>query len=157
MKQLELAETLLDALAELSALHAAAAEAADRAWTALAKHADDDLEGTLDVALGVRRSLTNHPLVNTSTFTVEWLGRSCELGPSVPFKLMQRLLRRPDRYLAYQVLMADVWDRRCSHAAVRSAVKRLRSRLCAAGMRELAEGIRGRGGCYGLFIHRDGR
>lgn len=134
MEPIELAETLLDALAELSALYAAAAAAADRAWTALAEHADGDLDGALGAARVDSQSLADRPLVNASTFTVEWRGRRCDLGPSIPFKLLQRLLRRPDRYHAYHVLMADVWNRRCSHAAVRSAVKRLRRALCEAGM-----------------------
>jgi hypothetical protein len=93
MEPLELAETLLDALAELSALHAAAAAAADRAWTALAEHANGDLDGALGVAGGDRQCLANRPLVNASTFTVEWQGRRCDLGR--PRRVYRRFNSRP--------------------------------------------------------------
>ncbi|MEZ6190085.1 MAG: hypothetical protein R3C45_02215 [Phycisphaerales bacterium] len=77
-------------------------------WTVLAKHADDDsahIEGTLD-AVGVRRSLTDHSLVNTSTFTVE--RPAAERNWPASALAASASARRPDRYLAYQVLMADV-------------------------------------------------
>ena len=51
--------------------------------------------------------------------------------------------------------MDDVWDRRCADTTVRSAVKRLRRALCDADMSDLADAIRGRGQCYGVFLNGD--
>jgi hypothetical protein len=145
-----------DALAELAALQAAAAAAVERALSALA--------GLDEAALqGVRRSdcpqayrSHRHPVVDPTTYTLEWHGRRCDLGPSILFRLIRRLLIRPNRYFTYDILMQVVWGQPCSNAAVRSAVKRLRQLLRAADMPELAAAIRGRRGCYGLFLHGNG-
>jgi DNA-binding response OmpR family regulator len=91
-------------------------------------------------------------MVDPMTFTVEWHGQHCNLGPTILFKLIQRLARRPGRYFTYDILMKDVWERRCSNATIRSAVKRLRRAMRDAGMPELADAIRGRGECYGVFL-----
>jgi len=156
MPQQELFETVLDAFAELAALHAAAAAAAERAWSVLAKHDDLDVQGIACARCGSYQLPADRPRIDAATFTVEWHGRRCSLGPSILFKLLQRLLRRPDRYCPYDILMADVWERRCSNTTVRSAIKRLRRALCQAGLDDLAEAIRGRGQCYGLILNGDG-
>lgn len=153
MRQHELVETILDAFAELAALHAAAAATAERAWSLLAEHDEADLRCP---ACRHQACPSGRPVVNTTTFSVEWRGRLCALGPTIQFKLIQRLSRRTERYYPYTDLMEDVWDRRCSNTTVRSAVKRLRRALCDAGMDDLAEAIKGRGECYGLFLNGDG-
>jgi DNA-binding response OmpR family regulator len=152
MQQHELLEFVLDTFAELATLHAAAAAAAEQAWSVLAKHDEADLQG---VSCGDRHRGClphNRLMVNPATFTVEWHGQRCDLGPSILFKLIQRLARRPGRYFTYDILMEDVWERRCSNTTVRSAVKRLRRAMRDAGMPELATAIRGRGECYGVFL-----
>lgn len=156
MRQQELVETILDAFAELAALHAAAAAAAERAWSVLAEHDDLEVRGIACAQCRHRQLTSDRPRIDTSTFTVEWHGLRCDLGPSIPFKLLQRLSRRPDRYYPYDILMADVWERRCSNTTVRSAIKRLRRALCEAGMADLAEAIKGRGECYGLILNDNG-
>lgn len=155
MRQHELAETILDAFAELATLHAAAAATAERAWSALAEHDDADLQGVSCARCQHRQLSAGRPLVNAATFSVEWRGRRCDLGPSILFRLIQRLLRRPDRYYPYDILMDDVWDRRCSDTTVRSAITRLRQALRAAGMSDLADAINGCGQCYGVFLNGD--
>jgi DNA-binding response OmpR family regulator len=155
MQQHELLEFLLDTFSELATLHAAAAATAERAWSVLAKHDEADLKG---VSCGDRqRGFLPHDrlMVDPTTFTVEWQGQRCDLGPSILFKLIQRLARRPGRYFTYDILMEDVWEQRCSNTTVRSAVKRLRQALRDAGMPELATAIRGRGECYGVFLDGD--
>ena len=147
MRQHELVETILDAFAELATLHAAAATTAERAWSALAEQDEADMRQMPCARCQHRQLPTGRPLANAATFSVAWQGRRCDLGPSILFKLIQRLLRRPDRFYPYDVLMDDVWDRRCSNTTVRSAVKRLRRALCDAGMRDLADAIRGRERC----------
>jgi DNA-binding response OmpR family regulator len=94
-------------------------------------------------------------MVNPTTFTVEWHGQRCDLGPSILFKLIQRLARRPDHYFTYDILMEEVWEQRCSNTTIRSAVKRLRRAMRDAGMHELATAIRGRRECYGVFIDKN--
>ena len=153
MRQHELVETILDAFAELATLHAAAAATAERAWSVLAEHDEVDLRQTSCAHCQHQLLPVGRPLVTAATFSVEWQGRRCDLGPSILFKLIQRLLRRPDRYYPYDILMDDVWDRRCSNTTVRSAVKRLRRALCDAGMCDLAGAIRGRERCYGVFLN----
>ena len=152
MQQYELSEFLLDTFAELATLHAAAAAIAEQAWSKLAKYDEVDLNGIFSGAFP-QGSLSEERLtVNPTTFTIEWHGLHCNLGPTILFKLIQRLARRPGRYFTYDILMEDVWERRCSNSTVRSAVKRLRRAMRDAGMSELATAIRGRGESYGVFL-----
>lgn len=155
MQQHELVEMILDAFAELATLHAAAAAAAEQAWSVLAEHDEIDLRPMLCDRCQYRRLSNGRPRVDAVAFSVEWRGQCCDLGPSILFKLIQRLLRRPDRYYPYDILMDDVWQRRCSHTTVRSTVTRLRHALCDAGMPDLADAIKGRGQCYGVFLDGD--
>ncbi len=152
MQQHELLELVLDALAELATLHSAAAAAAERAWLLLDKQARADLRITPSGDQSTDCLPCDHLEVNPVTFTVEWHGRCCSLGPTILFKLIDRLAHRPGRYFTYDILMQDVWGRRCSHATIRSAVKRLRQLLCSVGMPHVAAAIRGRRECYGIFL-----
>ena len=153
MQQHELIEFILDAFAELATLHAAAATAAERAWLVLAKCDEADSQGILCSRRHQECLPHERLVVSSTTFSVEWQGRRCDLGPSILFKLIQRLSRRPGRYFTYDILMEDIWERRCANTTVRSAIKRLRRALCDAGMHELAAAIRGRRECYGLFLN----
>lgn len=152
MQQYELSEFLLDTFAELATLHAAAAATAEQAWTMLAKYDEVDLNGMFSGDFPQGCLSEERLTVNPTTFTIEWHGLRCNLGPTVLFKLIQRLARRPGRYFTYDILMEDVWERRCSNSTVRSAVKRLRRAMRDAGMSELATAIRGRGESYGVFL-----
>jgi len=70
-------------------------------------------------------------------------GRTCVLGNTLPFKLLERLARRPNTYVTHEELLFEVWDGVRSEAAIRSAVKRLRQALRRGGMADLAEAIDG--------------
>jgi DNA-binding response OmpR family regulator len=157
MQQYELVEMILDAFAELATLHAAAAAAAEQAWSVLVEHDETDWRPQLCDRCQYRRLSSCRPRVDAVAFSVEWRGQCCDLGPSILFRLIQRLLRRPDRYYPYDILMDDVWQRRCSNTTVRSAVTRLRQALCDAGMSDLAGAIKGRGQCYGVFLNGGGQ
>ena len=75
---------------------------------------------------------------------VAYRGRECFLGNSLGLRLLARLADRPDRYVSYDDLLADVWDGgHRSDAAVRSVVRDLRRRLRAAGLGDLAAAIDG--------------
>ena len=152
MQESELLEFLLDTFAELATLHAAAATTAERAWSKLINCSEDEVQ---DVLCGEPpyRCSQQHPItVDATTFTVAWQGQRCYLGPTIQFRLIQHLARRPGRYLTYDILMQQVWHRCCSNATVRSAVKRLRQGLRAANMPDLAAAIKAQRGCYGLFL-----
>lgn len=85
--------------------------------------------------------------------TVRWNGRMCHLGNTIPFRLMERLARRPNQYLTHEQLLEEIWGGPRSKSAVRSAINSLRSRLVAAGMSDLADAIDGsNAGCYGLIL-----
>lgn len=96
------------------------------------------------------------PLVDSSTFSVCWAGRTCSLRRTILFRLAQRLARHPNQYITPDQLLRDVWDGGVkSPDTIRSAVRHLRCRLVHAGMAELADSIQASGGCYGLIL--DGR
>jgi DNA-binding response OmpR family regulator len=152
MQQQELREFILDTLAELASLHADAAAVAERARSVLDQQDMADPHSVpsagQDESCAPRDGLTADP----ATFTVEWRGQRCDLGPTILFRLIHFLALRPGRYLTYDILMDSVWERRCSNATIRSAVKRLRQAMCDAGMPDLAAAIKGRGECYGVFL-----
>lgn len=74
---------------------------------------------------------------------VAFHGRTCVLGNTLPFKLLERLARRPNTYVTHDELLSDVWQGIRSESAIRSAVKRLRQTLRLQGMAELAAAIDG--------------
>ena len=82
-------------------------------------------------------------IADRATFSVHWANRTCHLGNTVAFRLLERLARRPNQFIHYDVLLQDLWDCHTSSEAVRSAVKILRQKLIAAGMEDLAEAIDG--------------
>jgi len=96
------------------------------------------------------------PLVDKSTFSVCWAGKTCPLRRTILFRLAERLARQPNQYIAADQLLLDVWDGGVkSPDTIRSAIRHLRDRLSCAGMDDLAAAIQGTGGRYGLIL--DGR
>ncbi len=94
------------------------------------------------------------PVVDASTLCLSWAGKSCHLGPTVLFRLADRLSRRPNQYITAEHLLRDVWEGGLrSPDTIRSAVRHLRERLSLAGMEDLAAAIQGRGGRYGLILN----
>jgi hypothetical protein len=83
------------------------------------------------------------PIADRTTFSARWQGKSCHLGNTIIFKLLERLSRRPNQFVHFEVLLQDVWEGRRSPEAVRSAVKVLRQKLTSAGMDDLATAIDG--------------
>lgn len=96
-----------------------------------------------------------YPRIDRRLLSVIWRGRACFLGNTLPFRLLERLARRPNIYVSCEQLLEDVWHGTRSMAAVRSVVKELRQRLRAAGMEDLAGAIDGGvSGHYGLMLDR---
>lgn len=104
-------------------------------------------DGPLANLLGSRpedpTALFNRPITDPGAATVTWHGRTCKLGQSLLFRLMDRLARRPGHYLSFDRLVRDVWEgHMVSDEAIRSAVRHLKRRLKQASMRGLAVAIR---------------
>lgn len=92
-------------------------------------------------------------VVDREMLSIRWNDRTCHLGNTIPFRLMARLARRPNQYVSHDQLLYDIWGGPRSRSAIRSAVNDLRSRLIAAGMRDLAQAIDGSSaGRYGLIL-----
>lgn len=100
-----------------------------------------------------RRVRQGSGLIDNATFTVQWNGKVCHLGYTVPYRLFVRLSEQPNEFVSHQQLLDDVWGGPRSGSAVRSAVAELRSRLSRAGMKDLAAAIDGTNtGFYGLRL-----
>lgn len=94
------------------------------------------------------------PIVDHTTFTVHWGGKTCYLGNTLPFKLFERLARRPNQLVHCDQLLDDVWQCCRSREAMRSVVKVLRQKLVRAGMKDLARAIDGTTARhYGLMLN----
>jgi DNA-binding response OmpR family regulator len=95
-----------------------------------------------------RTSPPTNPLAHRSFYVdperlqIIFHGKACELSDT-PFRLLLRLAKRPNAYVTYEDLLADVWDGERSDSAVRSAIKRLRHTLRSRGLNELADAIDG--------------
>jgi len=95
----------------------------------------------------------SRPLVDDSTLSVFWDGKTCSLGNTILFRLAGRLARQPNQYIPANQLLGDVWEGGVkSPDTIRSAVRHLRKRFSQAGMDDLAAAIHGTGGRYGLIL-----
>ena len=106
------------------------------------------------VCCGQDRCGNHVPIADQSSLSVVWEGRRCYLGQTLPFRLFERLARRPNQYVTYEQLLQDVWEGPRSNEAIRSVVRYLRRKLKDAGMGDLADAIDGSNReCYGLILH----
>jgi DNA-binding response OmpR family regulator len=97
---------------------------------------------------------SRQPRVDRDLFTVVVGRRRCFLGNTVSFRLIERLLRQPNKYVSVTELEAEVWGGGVrTREAVRSAVKILRRRLREAKMHDLADAVAGRAsGYYAILL-----
>jgi len=106
----------------------------------------DEAAGALANLLGSRvdpEALFERPIISVSARTVTWRGRSCKLGNTTLFRLMERLSRRPNWHVTYEQLLGDVWERnKRSDETIRSTVSQLKRKLKAEEMDGLAGAIR---------------
>ncbi len=100
-----------------------------------------------------RSDRQQRPLLDETTMCVVWNGVTLHLGHTVAFRLLNRLARRPNQYVAHHDLLQDVWhgDSRAI-TTIRSSVRHLQGKLRAGGMTELAAAIRGHNGHYILEL-----
>jgi DNA-binding response OmpR family regulator len=99
----------------------------------------------------------HRPIIDPATFSVHWDGKTCVLGNTLPFRLLERLGRRPNQFVHCNQLLDDVWQGCCrSREAIRSVVKVLKQKLVQAGMHGLAASIDGsQPHHYGLIFKRE--
>ena len=89
------------------------------------------------------RFARSQPTVDTSRFCIVWNGGTCRLGPTNLYRLIERLIRRPNHLFSYAQLLQDVWsDHQRSDDTIRSTICQLRTRLRRSGMKRLARCIR---------------
>jgi DNA-binding response OmpR family regulator len=100
------------------------------------------------------RDLHRHSdLVDPTTFTARWGRKTCHLGYTIPYRVLEVLARHPNRYVSHEQLLDEAWGGPRSDSAVRSAVADLRARLNRAGLNRLALAIDGRNsGHYALLL-----
>ena len=96
---------------------------------------------------------SSRPLLDQSTLSVIWNGKSLHLGHTRAFWLLDRLSRHPNQYVPHLDLLRDVWDNEeLASGTIRSVVRHLKRQLEDAGMVELASAICGHKGRYILRL-----
>jgi hypothetical protein len=96
-------------------------------------------------------------MLDPTTFTVHWGKKSCYLGNTLPYRVLNHLAQHMDHYVSHQDLLDDVWGGHRSPSAVRNVVALLRARLIQAGLEDLALAIDGsNSGHYGLLLPYQG-
>jgi hypothetical protein len=92
------------------------------------------------------------PILDTGSLAVVWRGKHCVLGPGIAWSIMAYLLGKPNRWISYDAFRDDVWrDSLASGETIRKGVTRLRDRLCAAQLPQLAVAIYIKGQRCGYF------
>lgn len=96
-------------------------------------------------SLAPQSSERHRPLADWTTFSIVWQDRSCFLGNGLPFRFFEKIASRPGCYCPHKDLLEDVWGEGQirAKASIRNVAKRLRDKLTADGMQELAEAIDG--------------
>lgn len=88
--------------------------------------------------------------VDESTFAVHWEGKTCQLGHTQQFRLIQQLEKEPRKFLPFALLATRMGG--CPDDNIAHVKSRLVKTLQEAGMSELADCIRTQTGYYGLFL-----
>lgn len=151
----EKVQRLADLVAHLAETLMSAAVCADEIRAILHAELDELRAARRDAPSkgAVRNAPDSRLLVDASTLSVFWAGRTCLLRQKTLFRLAERLARRPNQYITAGQLLEDVWDGGVkAPETIRSAIRHLRRRLSDAGMADLAAAIRGTGGGYGLIL-----
>lgn len=112
--------------------------------------------GAADSHVPVAVQLLDQPLkIDRATYTVFWGERSCYLGHTMAFRLLERLAQRPNQYLRTDRLLSDLWQASRSRSTVRSTVCCLKAKLRKARMGDLADLIDGSNpDHYGLLMRK---
>ena len=153
---------LLEKLSQLAAAQASAAALAQEIIVSVGERLGLDLGEIAAPGCEPRRlphrMAAFQPVVQSidvATFSVHWDGKTCVLGNTLPFRLLERLGRRPNQFIHCDQLLDEVWQGLRSREAIRSVVKVLKQKLVQAGMDDLAASINGNQPYhYGLIFNR---
>ena len=95
----------------------------------------------------------SRPLMDESTLSVIWQGKTRHLGHTQGYWLLARLARRVNQYVTHLDLLREIWDDEFADTSLlRSGVQRLRAKLRDGGMADLARAITGHHGRYMLDL-----
>ena len=141
--QLHPANKIQETLRKMAAAHAAAMAASEEAMRLLSAEFEAVAQPQIHAAIS-QTSPSDRPVIDRAMLSVLFQGRSCFLGNTLPFRLLDRLLRRPNQFVSYEQLQDDVWNSMPSPESIRSVVKELRRKLRCAGMDGLANAIDGK-------------
>lgn len=83
------------------------------------------------------------PIADRTTLSVVYGGKSCFLGNTLMFRFFETIARRPNRYFTHSELLIEVWGGTRSESTIRNVARRLRKRLVAGGLKEVARLIDG--------------
>ena len=93
------------------------------------------------------------PLMDESTLSMMWHGKTLHLGNTQGFWLLTRLVRCANRYVTHVDLLREIWDDEFADTgALRAGIRRLRLKLRRGGMADLAGAIIGHHGRYMLDL-----
>lgn len=93
--------------------------------------------------------------VDRTAFVVRSGTKTCHLGHTILFRVMDVLVHHPDQYVSRELLLDLAWHGSRADSTVRSAIGELRSRLIAGGLPEVAAAIDARNpGHYCLRVTR---
>ena len=81
--------------------------------------------------------------VDRETFAIRSGTKTCHLGHTILFRVMDVLVRHPDQYVSREQLLDLAWQGTRADSTVRSAIGELRARLVEAGLPEVAAAIEG--------------
>lgn len=136
-------QRIQETLRKMATAHAAAMAASEEVMALLAAEFDAATASATRTST-TQSTASDRPVIDRPMLSVSYGGRSCFLGNTLPFRLLERLLRRPNQYVSHQQLQDDVWDGEPSPESIRSVVKELRRKLRCAGMDRLAQAINGK-------------
>lgn len=96
------------------------------------------------------------PVADRTTLSVLYQGKTCFLGNTLLFRFFEVISRRPNRYISHAQLLDDVWGGIRSESTIRNVAKRLRDKLVAVDLGEVAVAIDGSTpGYYVFLLNRD--
>lgn len=149
--QVDQKQALQKALAALASTHAVVVEQIELAIQLLTEAIESE-EGEASIH-DSRPGYRQRPVADRKTLTIYWQGSSCFLGNTLLFWFFDRISQSPNQYVTYSDLLDDVWGGPRENSTIRGVAKRLRDRLAADGMHQLAASIDGSvSGYYGLML-----
>jgi DNA-binding response OmpR family regulator len=136
-------EQIRQVLQRLAASYAATMKLMELALALMEEEFSFEQQTPFQFGTRIKHQRSSRLEIDRSTLSVNYRGRPCFLGNTLMFRLIEQLAKRPNKYLPYEDLLADVWQCDRSDGAIRSVVKRLPGSLRGHGMEHIAQAIDG--------------